>query len=180
MRSLLFPVLLLSLPLAPASASEPSAMPDDLGKWGLHCFCIEAVATPHRIIRMDDNGKILRRSINGTTVSKLRAEGLLANDSQLLLLRLFGLIDRDGDKIRTAIPVLDASAMTHLRAKSAALGKRIANEVKPQVKAIRAELERRKLGASDYAVVFGYALDAVLWDHPLVKARLPETSLTVK
>ncbi|HEY0629965.1 MAG TPA: hypothetical protein VGD23_11625, partial [Sphingomicrobium sp.] len=138
------------------TASQPLEAPDDLGRWGLHCFCIEAVATPHSIIRMDDNGKILLRAIDGTTVNRLRSEGLRASDSQLLLLRLFGLISRDGENITTTIPVLDAETMTGLRARSAALGKRIANEVKPQVTAIKAELAARKLSKSDYAVVFGY------------------------
>ena len=167
----------MTLVAAPAAAS---GAPDDLGQWGLHCFCIDAVATPHSVIRMDDNGRILLRAIDGTTLAKLRSEGLKASDSQLRLLRLFDLIKRDGDTIRTAFPVLGQRDMAGLRARSAELGKRIAREVAPHVGSIQAELRRQGLEQSDYAVVFGYALDAVLWDRPAIKSRLPATALTVK
>lgn len=166
-----------SLLAAPAGAS---AAPDDLGQWGLHCFCIEAVATPHSIIQTDGNGRILLRAIGGTTIGKLRSEGIIATESQLRLLRLFGLIRREGDTITTAFPVLGEQEMAGLRLQSAKLGKRIARQIAPQVRSIHAELARQGHEQSGYAIVFGYALDAVLWDRPAIKSRLPQTALTIK
>ncbi|WP_125795948.1 hypothetical protein [Amycolatopsis sp. WAC 01376] len=46
--------------------------PDDLAKWGLHCFCLGARSTPHHIVRMDDNGRLLFRARLGVSRTELR------------------------------------------------------------------------------------------------------------
>ena len=67
-------------------------VPDDLADWSLHCFCIAARRTPHAVIRLDSNGRLLLAASRGIALSELRERGLLVADSQLLLLREFGLV----------------------------------------------------------------------------------------
>jgi hypothetical protein len=79
------------------SAARPalaaSNQPDDLGQWGLHCFCLTARHTPQRVIRMDGNARVLSHAVGGATLGELRASGLTVTDSQVLLPRTYGLID---------------------------------------------------------------------------------------
>lgn len=165
---------------APAPGQIADSAPDDLARWGLHCFCIDATATPQRPVRLDTNGKLLRRAVRGASIAAVRAEGLEVSDSQIALLRAYRLVRVDGDRITTAFPVLGPEVVTDVRRRSSLLGKEIASEIRPQVRAIRTELTRQGLNSSDYAVVFGYALDGLLWDRLRSTDALPETALTVQ
>lgn len=154
--------------------------PDDVSQWGLHCYCIQAVATPQRIIRMDDNGKILSRARAGATVRQLRAEGLRASDSQLTLLQMFGLLSKEGAALQTTIPLLGPQTILAARARAARLAGKLTPVLASSVQAIRKELGRRGLFDSEYAVVFGYSLDTLLWEQLEHLASLPPTALTVQ
>jgi hypothetical protein len=78
--------------------------PDDLAAWSLHCFCITARRTPHAIVRLDRNGRLLHAARHGISRGALREQGLLLADSQLVLLRDFGLVETDGEQVRPPSP----------------------------------------------------------------------------
>lgn len=153
---------------------------DDVATWGLHCFCIEAVATPHRIVRMDDNGLILGRARNGITIQQLRADGITVTESQLKLLQVFGLLSRQGGVIQTAIPLLDSNATAAIRNRAAHIAAGLIPALRPPIRTIHTQLSRNGLQDSEYAVIFGYALDTLLWEVLRTRAALPSTSLTLQ
>lgn len=168
------------LAMASVAEAQRSEEPKDLSKWGLHCFCITAVRTPHGIVQMDDNGRILYRARGGVTREELGREGIAATESQILLMETYGLLDEKGGRLRTSIPVMDEDRMSALRAELKPLAKQAAEALKPEVAQIREELGRQHLEGSQYAIVFGYGLDGLMWDDLKAEHRLPSTELTVQ
>ena len=151
--------------------------PEDIAQWGLHCFCITARHTPHGVIRTDSSGRILWLARTGVTKSDLRAEQIPVTDSQILLLRTYGLLEQDGDRLTTTFPVLGPDVMSALRERLRGLAVDLAPQLTPDVAAISSRLARADHARYAYAVVFGYALDGLLWDELRKRNALPDTAL---
>jgi hypothetical protein len=151
--------------------------PQDLRGWGLHCFCLTARHTPQRAATADDNGKLLWLAREGASLRALRQDGLQVTDSQILLLRTYGLLEQDGDRVRTAFPVLGPDIMIPLRARLRKIAGRVARELRPDVRIIAASLEAGGTADRLWTVVFGYALDGLFWDELRRRDALPDTTL---
>jgi hypothetical protein len=158
----------------PALAQDP---PDDLGQWGLHCFCLTARHTPQRVIRMDDNGRLLRHAVGGATLGELRARGLAVTDSQVLLLRTYGLLDQTGERLTTTFPVIGPEEMDPLRARLRRLAEATAPSLADDTRTIAERLKATGYPDHAYAVVFGYALDGLVWDELRLRGALPDITL---
>jgi hypothetical protein len=176
MRFMSIGAVLLALGLARPAFAAPGP-PDDLGQWGLHCFCIAARHTPQRVIRIDGNGRVLNQAVGGTTLGALKASGLAVTDSQVLLLKTYGLIDQTGDRITTAFPVIGPEAMLPLRARLSQLAAATAPALAGDARSIGQQLKADGFADHAYAVVFGYALDGLLWDELRRRGALPDTAL---
>ena len=150
--------------------------PEDLAAWGLHCYCPSAKRTPHRLVAEPGNGTALYAAREGSS-----REGLGITDAQLASLVEFQLLEWDeDDRLRTAFPVVGSVELTALRAHLRDLARPLVDAIEPPVRMIGAELDRRGLGVAGYALVFGYALDLVLWE-PLTRAgAVPDTALTAE
>jgi hypothetical protein len=159
------------------AVAQMDQSPPDLARWGLHCFCITARHTPHAIIKADDNGQILWLARNGVSMEDLRAAGIPITESQKLLLRTYGLITVNGDTLTTAFPILGPGIMVPLRTRLRSFAGRLTPEVADDVSKIELELNRRGYREHSYAVVFGYALDGLLWDELRNRGMLPDTTL---
>jgi hypothetical protein len=157
--------------------AEKVEAPSNLAEWGLHCFCITARHTPHAIVKADNNGRILWRARNGTTLEELRAVGASATDSQISLMRTYGLLTEEGGRFTTAFPILGPDIIVPLRTRLRGLANRLAPEVAPEAKTIASLLARAGYRGNSYAVVFGYALDGLLWDELRNRDALPDTTL---
>src|SRR5262249_53187493 len=93
----LAPILLASLPIQSArAASAVPGVSSSLSDWGLHCWCLTARRTPQRIIRADNNGRLLQLAVGGITRAELDRKLPGASDSQLTLLQTYGLLSHDG------------------------------------------------------------------------------------
>jgi hypothetical protein len=154
--------------------------PDDLAAWSLHCFCITARRTPHALVALDTNGRLLHAARNGIARSALRAQGLLLSDSQLILLRDLDLIAIEEDQVRTTFPVLDAGTMAGLRAELREEALRLAGTWSGELAAIHRLLADRNLRSHAFAIVFGYVLDGMLWTLLRYRRAVPETALTIE
>lgn len=157
MKRALIPLLLL-LALSPAAAQP------DPGALDFHCYCVGAVQTPQRIARA--NAALLLRARDGIPAGAVPPARLAA-------LQRFGLVRRIGRRVQTTFPILMPDATARLRARAAELGMALALRLAPDVAALGGTLARRGQTQSDYALVFGYALDTRLWAH--LKRDLPQT-----
>ncbi|NZA25662.1 hypothetical protein H0E84_04645 [Luteimonas sp. SJ-92] len=166
---------------ATVTAAEPlESAPEDLSEWSLHCFCISAIHTPHAAIGMDNNGVVLHRARSGVSREQLERDGIAVSDSQIALLRLLGVLEVDGDSLRTAIPVIGPEQLDQLRPRLRRLAEGLLPEIEPHVAAIRARLHDQGLSRSEYAVVFGYAVDGVLWEGLRERGAVPSTELSAE
>jgi hypothetical protein len=157
--------------------AQKAEAPPDLAMWGLHCFCITARHTPHAAVKADNNGRILWHARNGASAEDLRAAGALATESQILLMRTYGLLTEDRGRFTTAFPILGPDIMLPLRTRLRGLADRLAPKIAPEAKTIAFLLARAGDGGHSYAVVFGYALDGLLWDELRNRNALPDTTL---
>lgn len=153
--------------------------PDDLAAWSLHCFCVTARRTPHAVIRLDGNGRLLLAARGGIARGALREQGLLLADSQLVLLRDHGLVETDGEQVRTTFPILDPLTMTALRAALRDEAARLVAGWDADLAAIHRLLFDRNLRGHAFAIVFGYVLDGMLWTLLRYRRAVPDTTLTL-
>ena len=119
------------------------------------------------------NGRILYAARGGAT-----REQLGVTDEQLSTLLEFGLLDWHGDRLRTTFPVLGSSEMTALRAHLRELAIPLVDAIENPSRLIVVELDRIGLRQSDYALVFGYGLDLLLWEPLKDAGVVPATGLT--
>ena len=128
------------------------AVPADLSRWSLHCFCPKARRNPKRIVELDNNGQILFRAVGGKTQAEIEADGIPINESQLALLETFGLVERRDNHITTRMPVLPPEAISLIRDVAATAARHAVPGVSDAAKDIVSTLASRELEASAYAV----------------------------
>ncbi|MEV4181594.1 hypothetical protein AB0J28_09120 [Streptosporangium canum] len=156
-------------------AADGMSDPEDLALWALHCYCPNAERTPHDVVADGNNGRALYAARHGAPRDQLDV-----SDAQLSRLLEFRLLERDGERVRTAFPVLGSPETAPLRATLRRLASPLVDAVEKPVHDIAAELRRRGLGHSLYAMVFGYALDLVLWRQLRAEEAVPDTALTAE
>ncbi|OLT43085.1 hypothetical protein BJF85_03105 [Saccharomonospora sp. CUA-673] len=164
---------------APVRPNAHRLEPSDLTEWGLHAFALGARSTPHGIVALDDNGALLYAARDGATLSELEANGIAPSQSQLKLLQVYDLIEVDDDRVTTAFPVVGPDIFDPLRPRIRQLATDLTHKVSAEVRAIREELRRRGHHGHDYAVVFGHAVDGLLWDRLRATDMVPDTGLSL-
>lgn len=155
-------------------------VPDDLAQWGLHAFALGARSTPHSVVAMDDNGALLYHARDGITLDQLEARGISASQSQLALLQAYNLVTIDGRRVTTAFPVVGPEVLDPLRPRIGQLATDLVSQISSAVAAISAELRRRGHAGHDYTVVFGHAVDGLLWDRLRAHGLAPTTELSIE
>jgi hypothetical protein len=154
--------------------------PRDLARWSLHCFCLRARSNPKKIIGLDNNGEVLFHLIEGGTADELRTRGVEITQSQLALLEAYRLIEPNGAGHITKIPVLGPDQIGVVREATAQMARAHLADVVTHAREIATLLSERGLRSSTYAVVFGHALDGVIWDLLRARGDLPEIDLTIE
>lgn len=154
--------------------------PDDLAEWGLHCFCLGARSTPHHVVKMDDNGRLLFRARLGVSRTELRHYGIDPSDSQIALLRAYHLIAVEGDRLATTFPVLGSDETAGLRTRMAGLAEAVASEIAVDVSGLADVLAGQGLAGCVYGVLFGYVIDGLIWDRLRSDGLLPSGELSVE
>lgn len=153
--------------------------PDDLAEWGLHCFCLNARATPHHVVRADGNGRLLLRALMGVP-ERVLADEFPALESRLALLSAYGLIKREEGKVRTTFPILSPDATSRIRQTAREVARAVLPDIADGAAEIAGELAAQGFAASAYAVVFGHILDGLMWDRLRGRGMLPSTQLSLE
>ena len=154
--------------------------PRDLARWSLHCFCLRARSNPKKVIALDNNGEVLFHLIDGGTADELRSRGVEVTQSQLALLEAYRLIMPSGAGHITKIPVLGPDQIAAVREWAGRMARAQVADVATHAREIAGLLSERGFRSSGYAVVFGHALDGVIWDLLRVRGDLPEIDLTIE
>lgn len=162
----------------PVLAQSP--VPPDLRDFGQICFCTSRVATPHMVIAYDSNGPLLYLTRNGATREQLADAGVLVAESQIRVLKDWGLLRENKKVLITAFPVLEPGAMGALRARLRPVAKRLLPALLPHTAAIKRELISRGQQEAAYALLFSYVLDGLVWDELRSTGKLPKLDITVE
>jgi hypothetical protein len=161
-----------------ATSAAGSNAPDDLSKWDLICFCNTVEYTPHRVLKADDNGRILFYASKGATKEQLAAASLKPLESQLMVLRDWHLLKKDGDIYTTSIPVLGPDRISHIRSVLHSIAAQVADHSRSDVAVIVRALRERHLDEHEYAVVFSYVLDGLVWERLDARSTAPNWDIT--
>lgn len=128
---------------------------------------------------MDDNGALLYHARNGATLEELGDAGIVPTRSQLALLQLYRVLKRDGDRLITSFPVIGPEILTDLRRGTRALADGMVQRLESDIRQIRHQLCWQGHDRHHYAVIFGHAVDGVLWDELRGAGMVPSTELSV-
>lgn len=152
--------------------------PPDLAAWGLHCFCPQARRTPHALVREGTNGRLLYQARHGVTLDEPQSGGIDVADTTLDRLVEYGLLRRDGDTVQTTFPLVGRQVTDPLRTALRRVGVGLAERLASTVRDITTNLAAQGLASSTYAIVFGHALDGLVWGELRSRSALPATGLT--
>jgi hypothetical protein len=152
---------------AAALAQGASALPepDSIKDFEMICYCGARVGTPHGVVAMDDNGRILSAARRPITKEQLIARGIPVEDSQLRVLRDWGLLDKSGDRYVARMGIFGPTEMGALRARLAPLVTKAVQANRGHFDAIAAELRRRGHSDAAHTIAFSYVLDGLLWEQ---------------
>ncbi len=153
------------------STTEIPEPPDDLALWELHAWCLGAVQPPGPVVRRGDNGRLLHAARNGLDRHAID-EPRMAEPEQMHLL------ERSGDEFRTTFPIIGPQAAAPLRRHARNLAEKLLQNLIDPATRIRDHLAAEGLPGHTFAIVFGHALDGLMWSILAGRGAIPETHLT--
>lgn len=139
--------------------------PEDIAQWDMICFCETTVGTPHSVIRMDTNGRILFKALGGATLATLRAAVPNLSESQLRTLEDWSLVHKSGGTYWTSFPALGPDKSRSLRAALNQEARALLPRISKDAATISQILAKEELETHAYAVIFSYVLDGLVWDE---------------
>lgn len=164
-------------PTHPAARALRDTTQEAWSAYDLTQFITVRRGSPASILRLDDNGRLALLARDGIAEHEL-LERTGARESQVQLLVDWGLLARDGDRVRTAFPILDAARTAELRRWTAGVSGDLAGAVADDVGRLRARLEAEGRGANAFSIVFSYVLDGLTWRAWETSGAVAERSIT--
>ena len=120
---------------------------------------------PQNIILLDNNGDILLACKAGITEGALKTVGITYGESQLVLLEAWRLILRNGDTLKTLVPILDSTETHTLRAYTKHVAASVCDSTVTLVRALKQHLDGIKRSRNTYSVMFSYVIDGLVWRY---------------
>jgi hypothetical protein len=145
--------------------------PDDLALWELHAWCLGALQPPGPLVRGGDNGRLLHAARNGIDRHAI-------HEDRIADLQRMHLVTRAGDTIRTAFPVIGPRASAPLRRHARTLAEKCLPHLLDPAARIRDRLAEDGRANHTFAIVFGHALDGLMWTLLASRDAIPDTRLT--
>ncbi|MDH4222382.1 MAG: hypothetical protein OEV55_02465 [candidate division Zixibacteria bacterium] len=135
-----------------------------LEKYQFHCYCTTIRSTPQAVIKLDNNGQILVECLPGKTVQQLTDGGTQFTESQIRLLKDWGLLQEEEGILKTTFPILDVDRTNHLRKLMKESTAILSQNLKEEIISLIAELKSINRGKNAYTILFSYVLDDLVWD----------------
>ena len=130
-----------------------------------HHFGHLKLLSPSQLARLDNNYEILAALVQPASKASLLRRGTKVADSQIELLILAGLLERQADLLVTRIPVLDRDATARLRARTSRAAGKVAEAAQDSIFEFKRELARRNQAGTTYPLFFSYILDGLVWER---------------
>ena len=121
--------------------------------------------SPTAILDFDNNLEICLALREPMKKSALRASGVAYTDSQLLLLRLWALLERTADgEYRCTVPIIEEPVTGEVEILAGALAERVLAAVGPDIDAFSEAVRSAGWADSLYALLGSYVLDGLMWE----------------
>lgn len=118
---------------------------------------------PEDYVLTDNNWEILYNLRKPHTQNELRNMGIKCSDSQLLLLEVGGLINREKGKWKCTIPILDKGQTNSLRNLSKEIAKSMYSKTKNDFVSLVHTIKDMGFEKNALSLVFSYLLDGRMW-----------------
>ena len=133
-------------------------------EWDATAFCSTTKYHPFTYIKADNNWEIIQALQTPQTRQYLDSLGIKNTDSQMMLLRIEGLISQEKDnKWVSLMPILDSLQTVDARIFSS----KVANDLYPKIKneccSLVNFLKQEKCQENIYSILFSYVLDGEIW-----------------
>lgn len=147
-------------------ASGLSARKKPFSEWDSTAFCSYTIYHPYHYINTDNNWEILQALQTARTKQGLDSLGIKTTASQMMLLEIEGLIEKQDDNFwASLIPLFDSLQTVAVREYS----RKIAGELYPEIEAdclnFTGFLNSKNLGSNAFSIMFSYVLDGRVWDY---------------
>ena len=161
--------VVVALLLAVSGATAGAARADEareltLDDFDVHQYVSSSGLSPVSIMRLDTNDEVLIACRRPRTRDELKAMGIDALESQLVLLRAMRMLRLNGGRFETVLPLLDADDTSRLRRAPSALAPELAVEIGADVEALSGALAKQGFPGHTHSVLFSYVLDGMAWE----------------
>lgn len=132
-------------------------------EWEATQFVAVSGHQPEDYVLTDNNWEILYNLRKPHTQNELRNMGIKCSDSQLLLLEVGGLINREKGKWKCTIPILDKGQTNSLRNLSKEIAKSMYSKTKNDFVSLVHTIKDMGFEKNALSLVFSYLLDGRMW-----------------
>jgi hypothetical protein len=120
--------------------------------------------SPTLILGLDNNLEICLALREPKSVSELRSAGVQVTESQLILLRLWRLIERtDEGTLRCSVPIIEPPVTTELETLAASVSNTLLEAVAPDIDGYVELVNEAGWSESAYTLLGSYVLDGLVW-----------------
>ncbi len=121
--------------------------------------------SPTAILGFDNNLEICLALREPMKTSALRASGVSFTDSQLLVLRLWALVERSAEgEYRCTVPVIEEPVTGQVESLAQALAEQILAAAGPDIDAFLDAVRAAGWADGQYALLGSYVLDGLMWE----------------
>lgn len=132
-------------------------------EWNETAFVSVKTHQPANYVRPDNNWDILYTLRTPYTQAELNSMGIPCTKSQLMLLEIGGLIEKEGKKWHTVVPILDKSQTDGLRAYSKQVADKVYTIAKSDFQLLMKEIDKMGFKDNTASLIFSYLLDGQMW-----------------
>lgn len=136
----------------------------EFSKWDATAFCSYTRYHPFTYIKADNNWEIIQALRTPHTRLQLDSLGIKNTASQMMLLRIEGLVERNdrGDWV-TIMPILDSLETVEARTFSLLIAKELYKNIKYDCTVLTTYLQQENQQENIYSILFSYVLDSRIW-----------------
>lgn len=136
-------------------------------EWETVAFCAYESYGPSEYMESDNNWELLHTLRTPMSFNDLKATGVPVTESQILLLQIGGLIEKENNVLKTIMPIFDEEQTKSIRSLSKTIAQSAYTMSEKEWHAFLAELKKQNLAKNAYSLVFSYVLDGKIWKKQL-------------
>lgn len=130
-------------------------------------FCSYESYDPSQYVESDNNWELLHTLRTPMSFKELKATGVPVTESQILLLQIGGLIEKENNVLKTIMPIFDKEQTKSIRTLSKTIAQSAYTMSENEWHAFLSELKKNNLAKNAYSLVFSYILDGKIWKKQL-------------